>query len=62
MPASVYLVLPISPTFMEWAMENIDTPITFAGGIPVGHRFMEELLAGMDMAGFVESEDYEIIA
>ena len=50
-PATVYLVRGVSPAGKAWIEEHLEAELTFAGGIPVEHRYIQPIIDGAREAG-----------
>ena len=57
---SVYLLEALSDEAQEWIDENIDCDITFNGGVPIEHRYLEDIINVLTEEGFKNGEDFVI--
>jgi hypothetical protein len=63
MPATVYLVVPVSDAAKEWLDVHIDEDATWHGnGVAVEHRYIEDILLGMVADGLVRGVDYKVVS
>ena len=60
MTPSVYLLIPLTDSMREWIEENVSYEFAALGGIPVEHRYIDDLLGGIMEEGFVEGEDFNL--
>jgi hypothetical protein len=59
---SVYLITPLTPECGDWLKENVTEGAMYLGlSLAVEHRYMEDLIFGMQMQGFDHGRDFEII-
>lgn len=62
-PATVYLVKPLTETARDWIRENVvDRTTWFGRALAVEHRFLMDLLDGMEADGLVPGVDAVVSA
>jgi hypothetical protein len=52
MRPSVFLVRPLTADVKKWLDANIDYQLIIEAGIPIDHRHIDAILAGLKEAGF----------
>jgi hypothetical protein len=59
---SVYLITPLTPKCMDWLKENVSEDALYLGlSLAVEHRYLEDLVPGLQEHGFRYGYDFEII-
>ena len=60
---SVYLITPLSPECGDWLKENVSDDAMYLGtSLAVEHRYVENLVLGLQDQGFKYGRDFEIIS
>jgi len=63
MPSSVYLLRPISSAASEWTEEHLPPDaMSFAGGVAIEWRYLNDILFGMESDGLAQGVDFEVIS
>ena len=58
---SVYLIMPLTEQFKVWLSESVSEDAMYLGhSLAVEHRYVEELVMGLQENGFMLGEDFEI--
>jgi len=61
--ATVYLITPLSPECGDWLKENVSDDAMYLGtSLAVEHRYVENLVLGLQDQGFKYGRDFEIIS
>lgn len=60
MRPTVFLVRPLTADAMQWLNANVDHPLIIDQDIPIDHRHVDAVLAGLEQAGFQEGIDFEV--
>ena len=59
--ASVYLITPLTRECEDWLKENVSEDAMYLGhSLAVEHRYVEDLVEGMEQEGFKYQRDFEI--
>ena len=59
--ASVYLITPLTRECREWLKENVSEDALYLGpSLAVEHRYVENLIWGLEENGFKCEQDFEI--
>ena len=59
--ASVYLITPLTKECQEWLKENVSEDAQYLGlSLAVEHRYVEDLIGGLEQQGFKYERDFEI--
>ena len=59
--ASVYLITPLSRECEDWLKENVSEDAMYLGhSLAVEHRYVEDLVEGLEQEGFKYQRDFEI--
>ena len=59
---SVYLITPLTPECGDWLKENVSEDAMYLGpSLAVEHRYVENLILGLQEHGFKHGRDFEII-
>jgi hypothetical protein len=61
MGPTLFLVKPKTAKAKQWLEANIDYQLIIDEGIPIDPRHVDEVLAGLQEAGFQESTDFEVV-
>ena len=60
--ASVYLITPLTRECEEWLKENVSEDAMYFGhSLAVEHRYVEDLIGGLEQEGFKYQRDFEVI-
>ncbi len=60
--ASVYLITPLTPECGDWLKDNVSEDAMYLGlSLAVEHRYVENLVLGLQEQGFKCGRDFEII-
>ena len=60
--ATVYLITPLTPECGDWLKENVSDDAMYLGAsLAVEHRYVENLVLGLQDQGFKYGRDFEII-
>jgi hypothetical protein len=60
---SVYLITPLTPECRDWLKDNVSEDALYHGqSLAVEHRYVENLVAGLQEQGFTHGQDFEITA
>ena len=58
---SVYLITPLTPECTNWLKENLSEDAMYPGkSLAVEHRYVENLVMGLQESGFMYGKDFEI--
>ncbi len=58
----IYLITPLTPECKDWLNENVDEDAMYLGpSLAVEHRYIEDLVLGLQEQGFKYGQDFEII-
>lgn len=60
MKPSVYLIRPLTDQCREWLEGNLEYKDTYAGGVPIEYRYLQDILEGMAAEGFKPEKDFEV--
>jgi hypothetical protein len=59
---SVYLITPLTPECGDWLKENVSKEaMYFSLSLAVEHRYVKNLILGLQEQGFEHGRDFEII-
>jgi len=59
---SVYLITPLTPECGDWLKDNVSEDAMYLGpSLAVEHRYVENLVLGLQEEGFKYGRDFEII-
>ena len=59
---SVYLITPLTPECGDWLKDNVSEDAMYLGlSLAVEHRYVENLVLGLQEHGFRCGHDFEII-
>ena len=59
---SVYLITPLTPECEDWLKDNVSEDAMYLGpSLAVEHRYVENLVLGLQEEGFKYGRDFEII-
>ena len=59
--ASVYLITPMTQECKEWLKENVSEDAQYLGhSLAVEHRYVEDLIGGLQQQGFKYERNFEI--
>ena len=59
---SVYLITPLTTECGDWLRENVSEDAMYFGpSLAVEHRYVENLVLGLQEQGFKQGRDFEII-
>ena len=61
MRPSVFLVRPLTTETKKWPDANVDYQSIIAEGIPIDHRHVDAVLAGVEEADFEEGTDHGVV-
>jgi len=60
--ASVYLITPLTRECEDWLKENVSEDAMYLGhSLAVEHRYVEDLVEGLEQEGFKYQRDFEVI-
>ena len=60
--ASVYLITPLTRECEDWLKENVSEDAMYLGhSLAVEHRYVEDLVEGLEREGFKYQSDFEVI-
>ena len=58
---SIYLLLPLTEQCKVWLSENVSEDAMYLGrSLAVEHRYVENLVVGLQENGFMPGKDFEI--
>jgi hypothetical protein len=59
---SVYLITPLTPECGDWLKDNVSEDAMYLGlPLAVEHRYVENLILGLQEQGFKCGRDFEVI-
>jgi hypothetical protein len=59
---SVYLITPLTPECGDWLKDNVSEDAMYFGlSLAVEHRYLKNLILGLQEHGFSYGRDFEII-
>jgi hypothetical protein len=61
MRPTLFLIKPKRAKAKQWLDANVDYQLIIDEGIPIDHRHVDDVLAGLQEAGFEESTDFEVV-
>lgn len=61
-PANVYILKPLNQATWDWVNKQVDWQMAWAGGIAVEHRYIDDLVFGMESEGFEQDVDFEVFS
>jgi len=61
MGSPLFLVKPKTVKAKQWLDANIEYQLIIDEGIPIDPRHVDDVLAGLQEAGFKESTDFEVV-
>jgi hypothetical protein len=61
MKHSLFLIKPKKTKPKQWLDANVDYQLLIEEGIPIDHRHVLDVLAGLQEAGLEESTDFEVV-
>jgi hypothetical protein len=56
----VFLLRGVSEGCREWLRENVAHTLTWTGGLLIEHRFLDDILSGLQGAGFATGTDFDL--
>ena len=61
MTPSVYLITPLTQDCRDWLKENVSEDAIYLGhSLAVEHRYVGDLVGGLEQQGFRYKQDFEI--
>ena len=57
----VFLLRPLTTEAKKWLDANVDYQLIIDESIPIEHRHVDAVLAGLEEACFEEGTDYEVV-
>ena len=57
---TLFLVRPLTAEAKQWLDANIGYRLIIDGDVPIDHRHVDAVLAGLEEAGFQEGIDFEV--
>ena len=57
----MFLARPLTTEAKQWLDANVDYQLIIDEAIPIDHRHVDAVLAGLEEVGFEEGTDYEVV-